>query len=206
MPRCGCSASTPISASTSCSAEITLLSPDHGAHRSILQYIEQTQVHGYVVKVKDVFEVCIPGEREAYTNNKHGVSNRVLLFHGTRNGNVRHILRSGLICPSTPPNGRMLGTVFTWRTRPLRALTIACRAWRMCQRCCSWPKRPLARATWHRRRQMYFAPPDGYDLIHGKAGHTRLAQYTPNMTLMNDEFVVFSPAQQTIRYLVTFER
>jgi hypothetical protein len=49
---------------------------------------------------------------------------------------------------------------------------------------------------------MFDRPPIGYDSVWGKAGQTRIA---PGHTLMNDEFVVYSPAQQTIRYLVTFD-
>jgi poly [ADP-ribose] polymerase len=46
-------------------------------------------------------------------------------------------------------------------------------------------------------------PPDGYDSVWGKAGYTRIGG---SYTLVNNEFVVYSPAQQTIRYLVTFNR
>jgi poly [ADP-ribose] polymerase len=46
------------------------------------------------------------------------------------------------------------------------------------------------------------APPDGYDSVLGKAGHT--AAWLG--TLQHDEHIVYSSAQQTLRYLVTFDR
>ena len=46
-------------------------------------------------------------------------------------------------------------------------------------------------------------PPPGYDSVCGLAGRTQVGGL---ITLMNDEFVIYSAAQQTIRYLVTFDR
>jgi hypothetical protein len=44
-------------------------------------------------------------------------------------------------------------------------------------------------------------PPRGYDSVCGRAGHTKA---WAAFTLQNDEYVVYRPEQQTIRYLVTF--
>ena len=43
----------------------------------------------------------------------------------------------------------------------------------------------------------------GYDSVCGKAGHTKS---WGAFSLQHDEFILYRPEQQTIRYLITFER
>jgi poly [ADP-ribose] polymerase len=185
-------------------AHLSVLDAGNEVHTSLLEYIKRTQAHGYEVKVRDVFEVEIPVERQAYEANKRGTSHRELLFHGTHTRNVRHILRSGLICPKAHSNGRMLGNGIYLANRSTKS-TNYCSS--------SKPEVPkmllIVEAALGKRYEAPTAqvkePPRGYDSVWGKAGYTRFAVAAPQ-TLMNDEFVVYSPAQQTIRYLVTFDR
>ena len=185
-------------------ARLNVLSAEDEVRTSLLEYIKRTQAHGYEVKVREVFEVEIPAERKAYEANKRGTSHRELLFHGTHTRNVRHILRSGLICPKAPSNGRMLGNGIYLANRSTKSTNY-----------CSSSKKDVPKmlliveAALGKRYEAPTAqvkePPRGYDSVWGKAGHTRIAVAAPQ-TLLNDEFVVYSPAQQTIRYLVTFDR
>jgi poly [ADP-ribose] polymerase len=185
-------------------ARLNVLSAEDEVRTSLLEYIKRTQAHGYEVKVREVFEVEIPAERKAYEANKRGTSHRELLFHGTHTRNVRHILRSGLICPKAPSNGRMLGNGIYLANRSTKSTNY-----------CSSSKKDVPKmlliveAALGKRYEAPTAqvkePPRGYDSVWGKAGHTRIAAAAPQ-TLLNDEFVVYSPAQQTIRYLVTFDR
>ncbi|HST03672.1 MAG TPA: WGR domain-containing protein [Chloroflexia bacterium] len=185
-------------------ARLAVLSAEDEVRVSLLDYIKRTQAHGYEIKVRDVFEVEIPAERSAYEANKRGTSHRELLFHGTHTRNVRHILRSGLICPKAPSNGRMLGNGIYLANKSTKSTNY-----------CSSSKRDVPKmllvveAALGKRYEAPTAqvkePPRGYDSVWGKAGHTRLAAQA-QQTLLNDEFVIYSPAQQTIRYLVTFDR
>ncbi len=185
-------------------ARLNVLSAEDEVRASLLEYIKRTQAHGYEIKVREVFEVEIPAERRAYEVNKRGTSHRELLFHGTHTRNVRHILRSGLICPKAPSNGRMLGNGIYLANRSTKSTNY-----------CSSSKKDVPKmlliveAALGKRYEAPTAqvkePPRGYDSVWGKAGHTRIAVAAPQ-TLMNDEFVIYSPAQQTIRYLVTFDR
>jgi poly [ADP-ribose] polymerase len=160
-------------------------------------------VHGYKVRVRDVFEVCIPEERKAYEQNKRGTGYRELLFHGTHNRNVRHILRQGLICPRTASNGRMFGNGIYLANRASKS-TNYCAAGRA-----GYPnmlfvvEAALGKTYFAPTSKGYNKPPAGYDSVCGKAGHTRS---WGAFSLQHDEFILYRPEQQTIRYLITFER
>jgi len=184
-------------------ATLTPLSSDEQAHRSLVEYVNRTQVHGYGLKIGDVFEVVIPEERKTYMENKRGVFRRELLFHGTRNQNVRHILRQGLICPSTPSNGRMLGNGIYLANKASKSANYCLSSRPSVPNMLLVVEAALGNSYVAPETMLLNGPPPGYDSVWGKAGYT---QITPFNTLINDEFVVYSPAQQTIRYLATFER
>ena len=184
-------------------AELKVLPASDPAHAGLVDHIMRTLVHGYAVKVRDIFEVCIPAERDAYAQNKKGLSRRELLFHGTPNRNVRHILRQGLICPQTPSHGRMLGNGIYLANRASKSVNY-CRSSRVSvPRMLFVVEAALGRCYVAPEAKGYSNPPLFHDSVCGKAGHTRVSMAG---TLVNDEFVVYSPAQQTIRYLVTFDR
>jgi poly [ADP-ribose] polymerase len=184
-------------------ANINVLSPDDPAHKDLVAYVERTAVHGYKVRVRDVFEVCIPEERKAYEQNKRGTGYRELLFHGTHNRNVRHILRQGLICPRTASNGRMFGNGIYLANRASKS-TNYCAAGRA-----GYPnmlfvvEAALGKTYVAPTSKGYNKPPAGYDSVCGKAGHTKS---WGAFSLQHDEFILYRPEQQTIRYLITFER
>lgn len=183
-------------------AQVEVLLPEDAEYRTVAEYIGRTQVHGYKIKPRDVFSVHIPAERKAYEQNKRGVSRRELLFHGTRNQNVRHILRQGLICPSTPSNGRMLGNGIYLANTASKSANYCSTRRSGIPRMLLLVEAALGRCYVAPEAKAYNSPPLFHDSLCGGAGHTRIGGLS---TLMNDEFVVYSPAQQTIRYLVTFD-
>jgi poly [ADP-ribose] polymerase len=184
-------------------AEIRLVAPEDDTHKRIREYIQRTQVHSYKVRVRDVFDVHIPAERKVYEANRVGASRRELLFHGTRNQYVRHILRQGLICPKTPSNGRMLGNGIYLANRASKSTNYCQSGRRGVPRMLFLVEAALGNAYVAPKADGYNKPPSGYDSVWGKAGHTRT---WGSSTLAHDEFVLYSPAQQTIRYLVTFDQ
>jgi poly [ADP-ribose] polymerase len=184
-------------------AEVALLPPDDPAHAALVGYIERTQVHGYKMQPRDIFSVRIPAEREAYERNRRGVSRKELLFHGTRNGNVRHILRQGLICPGTPSHGRMLGNGIYLANMASKSANYCAPGRRDVPRMLLVVEAALGKCYCAPQAGAFDRPPLRHDSVRGKAGQTRIG--LGGWTLMNDEFVVFSPSQQTIRYLVTFD-
>jgi poly [ADP-ribose] polymerase len=184
-------------------ADLALVPVDDDRHKAICTYIAQTSVHGYAVNVRDIFSVTVPDERRVFEANTVGKRRIDLLFHGTGSHNVRHILRSGLICPRTPSHGRMFGHGIYFANQCTKS-TNYCSA--------SGPKRPhmllLADVAIGRPYIARDAMPGCtkapffHDSVLGKAGKTMAW----GGSLCYDEHVVYNPAQQTLRYLVTFDR
>lgn len=184
-------------------AEVQLLAEADHRYGSICDYIERTAVHGYKVRVRDIFTLAIPEERRRFESNEVGRSKIELLFHGTAGQNVRHILRTGLVCPKTASNGRMFGHGVYFANKCTKSVNY-----------CSVRRRNgpqflflaevaigkpfVAKDAMSDLR----AAPKGHDSVWGKAGHTMAWGGSLNY----DEFIVYRAEQQTLRYLVLFDR
>lgn len=184
-------------------AEIALLPQNDDMYRKITDYVARTAVHGYNVKVRDVFTVQIPDERRAFESDTRGRSRIDLLFHGTASQNVRHILRTGLICPRTASNGRMFGHGIYFANKCSKSANYCSVRQRsvpyflfLAQVAVGTPF--VATDAMPDLRQ----PPPGHDSVWGKAGHTG----SWGGKLLYDEFIIYGAAQQTLSYLVTFDR
>ncbi len=184
-------------------AEIAQLPQSDHAYGEIIDYISRTCVHGYRVRVRDIFTLTLPAERRAFAQNDRGRSQVAQLFHGTAGHNVRHILRTGLICPRSPSNGRMFGHGIYFANKATKSTNY-----------CSVRARGVPHFLFLAEvavGKSYIAPeamsdlrepPQGHDSVLGRAGHTTAW----GGKLQFDEFIVYSSAQQTLRYLVTFDR
>jgi poly [ADP-ribose] polymerase len=184
-------------------ADVAPLPQNDRRYQDVCDYIKRTVVHSYKVRVRDVFSVTVPEERRAFEQNTQGRSQVALLFHGTASQNVRHILRSGLICPRLPSNGRMFGDGIYFANKCTKSANY-----------CSVSKRDRPYMLFladvavgkpfvaNEAMPSIQAPPAGYDSVWGKAGHTG----SWGSKLQYDEHIVYNSAQQTLRYLVTFDR
>jgi poly [ADP-ribose] polymerase 2/3/4 len=184
-------------------AEIALLPQNDQRYQEVCDYIERTCVHGYRVRIRDIFTITVPDERRAFEQNTRGRSRIELLFHGTPSQNVRHILRTGLICPQTASHGRMFGHGIYFANKSTKSTNY-----------CSVRRRGaphflfLADVAIGRPFLAHDAMPDRrkapwrYDSVLGQAGYTGAW----GGKLQFDEHIVYSAAQQTLRYLVTFDR
>ena len=184
-------------------AELFLLPQNSTRYGELVDYVERTLMHGYKVKVQNIFSVYIPQERTAFEHNQSGRSQVELLFHGTSGQNVRHIMRSGLICPRTPSNGRMFGHGIYFANHSSKSINYCSVRTRgiphfMFLTDVAVGKRYIAQDAMSTLRE----PPKGYDSVWGKAGHTGAW----GGKLQYDEFIIYANAQQTIRYLVTFTK
>jgi len=148
--------------------------------------------HGFSIRVSDVFEVEIPSERAKFNTCK--VGNEQLLFHGTKAGNVRHIFNQGLIVPKYAASGRMFGDGIYFADQSSKS-----------GQYCASNKSPLMMLVAGVKLGNSFTPtttvnsaPSGYDSISAKGGFTS--------SLKNNEYIVYKTEQQTVRYLVTWER
>lgn len=171
--------------------QIKVTSQTSKAYEQINDYMQRTS--GGRITIQDIFTIKIPKERSAFTTESMGKSNVMSLFHGTRNPNVRHILRTGLIVPISPANGRRMGDGIYFSDRTQRSLNYC--------------------GGQHRARLMFVADvavgkiwstdstysgkqaPDGFDSTRG----------TGSWSGSGDEFVVYRRSQQTIKYLVLID-
>lgn len=163
-------------------------------HARLTQWVQDTSVHGTTMKVRDVFRVCIAQERRAFEQRTRALQGELVeLVHGTKNANMRHILRGGLIIPRFAANGRAFGD----------GVYFADKASKSGQYCSSQhheiPRMLLvaqvALGRMHRCSEGINGPPAGYESVKGEAGSR----------LQWNEYIVYHPSQQTIQYVITFD-
>ncbi len=184
-------------------SEIQLLPQNDNAYAQIHDYIERTTVHGYKVRIRDIFTLVVPSERRAFVQNQRGRDRIELLFHGTAGQNVRHILRTGLICPRTASNGRMFGHGIYFANKCTKSTNYCSVRGRNVPHFLFLAEVALGKPFVAEDAMSDLREaPKGHDSVWGKADHT-LAW---GGKLRFDEFIVYSAAQQTLRYLVTFDR
>jgi poly [ADP-ribose] polymerase 2/3/4 len=184
-------------------AEISLLPQNDRSYGEIFDLIDRTSVHGYKVRIRDIFMIRLPAERGAFEQNNCGRSQVARLFHGTAGHNVRHILRTGLICPRSPSNGRMFGHGIYFANKATKSTNYCSVRGRSIPHFLfladvAIGKSYVAREAMSDLREA----PKGHDSVLGKAGHTNAW----GGKLQYDEFIVYHAPQQTLRYLVTFDR
>ena len=184
-------------------AQIALLPQSDSAYGEIIDTIARTSVHGYKVRVRDIFTVTVPGERRAWEQNTRGRSRVELLFHGTAGHNVRHILRTGLVCPKTASNGRMFGHGVYFANKCTKSANYCYVRGQSVPHFLFLAEVAVG--------NIFVAPqamsdlrdaPKGHDSVLGKAGHTTAW----GGKLQYDEHIIYNSAQQTLRYLVTFDK
>ncbi len=187
-------------------ARISVVSERDETYAQIVDFLHKTARHGVAMRLRDIFEIEVPSERAQFEANTFGKELVLRLTHGTNNANVRHILHehgpgSGLRLPRNYTNGWMFGA----------GIYFANVASKSAQYCRGRSGNPhmlfLADVA---VGQMYCAPrdmgatraaPHGYHSLWGKAGHTK----SWGGTLAYDEFIVYSQAQQSLRYLITWD-
>jgi poly [ADP-ribose] polymerase len=184
-------------------AEISLLPQNDHSYGEIANLIDRTSVHGYKVRVRDIFMLTLPAERRTFEHNDRGRSQIARLFHGTAGHNVRHILRTGLICPRSPSNGRMFGHGIYFANKATKSTNYCSTRGRGVPHFLFLADVAIGRSYVAREAMSDLRePPKGHDSVLGKAGHTSAWAGK----LQYDELIVYHAAQQTIRYLVTFDR
>ncbi len=170
---------------------ISTLAQNSAAYATIADYIARTS--GGRRKIHNIFGVEIPKERIAFDNETFGKHSVASLFHGTRNPNVHHILRSGLIIPGTAANGSRFGRGIYFANMAKRSLNYCggngnLNVLFINDVALGTPA--VMKGDDSSLRQA----PNGYHSVWGKESYSGM-----------DEFIVFKPSQQTIRAIVTIE-
>lgn len=150
-------------------------------------------------KVKEVWRVEIPQERKAF--NEFPVRDNIkTLWHGTRDANVRHILRkTGLIIPRYAANGSMYG-------RGIYLANISTKSLGYCgygnEKYLFLIDAILGNQYVTYSTGSWIDAPKGYHSVYAPAGKQNGA-YSGYLGF--DEFILYKPEQQTIKYLVVVE-
>lgn len=150
-------------------------------------------------KVKNVFKIKIPEERNCFLKNGRSFGNVKELFHGSKNCNILSILKSGLVIPPVNANyvtGRMFGDGLYFANRSTKSLNYSTNFWnRSFKSKFSNVFLFLSDVSLGNYYETYYSQiglPKGYDSIWAKTGRN----------LSNDEFIIFNLKQHTLTYLI----
>lgn len=170
--------------------DVEILNLENGTeYDKIVDYVKRTS-GGYRV-VDSAFVLKIKSEREAYEKETKGSSNIQHLVHGTKTKNVRHILRTGLIIPKIPANGRRIGDGIYFADRFERSLGY------------SGSNRDQRHILFLADVKLgkYWATTGTYNGQQAPKGYDSV-QVTGSWSGKGDEFAVYINSQQTLKYIV----
>lgn len=150
-------------------------------------------------KVRDIFTIKIPNERARFETTGQRVGNVKELFHGSKNCNILSILKNGLIIP--PHNapgvtGRAFGSGIYFANASSKSLNYSIGFWSTTRNRYNNAFLFIAKVAMGRifdtHTAMYQGIPSSYNSIWAHAGKS----------LYNDEFIVETPAQQSITHII----
>jgi poly [ADP-ribose] polymerase len=161
------------------------------------------QMHGlaYRFKIKRVFEVSIDHMDEAFKNHGEKIGNIHRYWHGTRPGNVLSILKNGFIIPKSSEGhvtGRLFGDGIYGSDESTKSLNYACGFWngKYEPTCFMFLADFAMGRTYSPKRTFEKLPAPGSDstlVPGGTAG------------VINNEMIIYNPAQSKISFLIEFE-
>lgn len=179
------------------------LDPSDPACREIRDYVLKSQVKSRSIKVLNVFRIGREPEVRAFAEH---IDNQRLLFHGSRIRNWVGILSRGIVLPKIAVSLGVNRTDAGWLGNGIYFGDAACTSsfytspGRKGTRLMALARVGLGRMKeYHKITYGLTAPPAGFDSCHGvrsKAG-------SPSQ-FADDEYVVYSPSQQKLEYLVEF--
>jgi poly [ADP-ribose] polymerase len=184
--------------------EINVVS-DASEISSIANFFEATakRMHAsYGYKIKTVYEVQIDHMHNAFEIKGKVLGNIMRLWHGTRPGNILSILKSGLIIPrSDAPHvcGRMFSDGLYFSDESTKSLNYATGWWAgASENQCFMFLADVAMGKVH-------VPSGPSRKLPAKGSDSTFAM-AKKSGVQNNEMIVYSTEQATVRYLVEFEK
>jgi poly [ADP-ribose] polymerase len=187
--------------------DIEFLNDDNEVRR-IKKYIRESKaqnhqgsnVWGY--EVKNIYKIRIPAERDRYTPCEKKLGNVQEVFHGSANSNILSILKGGLIIPPVTAGfvcGRLFGNGIYGAINSTKSLNYSIGFWngkRNSNKNAFLFLADFALGKHHEvKNTTPGGPPRGYDSLWARKGNG----------LYNDELIVYSLPQCTLKYLVEME-
>jgi poly [ADP-ribose] polymerase len=185
----------------------SLTEVDDTKFAELSKFVLDTRKHsGYSsLKIKEIYEVVIADERQAYESNK--VGNPKMLFHGSASKNFRHILRTGLIIPSYAANGSMYGRGAYFADVSTKSLNYcSSNSYNDTERYLLLADVKLGNMYHTTSTLSWNSIPSShkqYDSVF--AGSLKPMSGSYGGSLMFNEYIVYNTSQQTIKYLVVVE-
>jgi len=183
--------------------EIGWVSPDNGRFKEIRDLVVNSQIKTKAIKVQGIYTIRREPEGKAFAAH---IDNQRLLFHGSRIKNWVGILSRGILLPKIVVSMGVNRTDAGWLGNGIYFGDAACTS----AFYTSPGKRntrfmSVARVALGRMKEFTKityglpGPPDGYQSCHG----VRNKSGSPSQ-FADDEYVVYSPSQQQLEYLVEF--
>ena len=154
-------------------------------------------------KLRRIYEINIPSMERAFAQKSAAIGNVKVHWHGTRASNLLSILKQGLIIP--PANaaqctGRMFGNGIYGSEQSTKALNYATNYWnqsgdnnqRVYMLLCDFA---MGKEYHPQNNYRVSLPVKGYDSTYVKPGA---------LNVINQESIVYDPAQVNIKYLCEF--
>mmetsp|Transcript_970 Transcript_970/g.3231 ORF Transcript_970/g.3231 Transcript_970/m.3231 type:complete len:2496 (+) Transcript_970:95-7582(+) len=174
--------------------------------RRVIEDNENVEPHRRVI-IRRVY--ALKRRRENETFNSQRVGNRAELFHATRASSIYGILSQGLLLPTTVVDdfdgqrrdAGMLGAGIYFGDRPSTAAQYS-------EPCTDTESRLMVVAdvalgnVFHTTAKdtELTAPPAGFDSVHGVSN-----RISAKSDFVDDEFVIYDPQRQRLKYLVEFD-
>jgi len=183
--------------------QVGWLEPNSVEFQQIANYVIASQIKSKSIKVKQVYTLRRPQEWAAFTDH---IDNQRQLLHGSRVRNWVGLLSRGILMPKIVVSMGVNRTDAGWLGNGIYFGDTACTAafyttpgkkgtrFMAVARVALGKMAPYKKITYGLE-----APPDGFDSCHG-VRHKMLA---PSQ-FADDEYVVYSPKQQRLEYLVEF--
>jgi poly [ADP-ribose] polymerase len=170
-------------------------------YREMERYVRDSQVNSKSIKVVNLFRVCRAGEWDAFTQK---IPDQRLLFHGSRISNWVGILSRGILLPKIVVSMGVNRTDEGWLGNGIYFGDAACTAANYTTpgtkktRFMAIARVALGKAKqYHEITYGLSAPPKGYHSCHG----VRCTDAVES-EFDDDEFVIYTTAQQRLEYLV----
>lgn len=184
--------------------EIEDLPARTSAFKEMRDYVESSQVKTKHLKVKALYRIKRPAEREVFDAK---VGNEKLLMHGSQPKNWVGILSRGILMPKTVVSLGVRRTDAGWLGNGIYFGNAACTSLYYAQpgkrgtRFMTVARVGLGKVKKYRKITYGLeGPPSGYDSCHGER-QTRLRK----SQFEDDEFVIYRQEQQQLEYLVEFK-
>lgn len=184
--------------------ELSHVDPGSGIYREIRDHVVNSQIKSKSIKVLNVFTLRRPGEWTAFAEH---IDNQRPLFHGSRIRNWVGILSRGILLPKIVVSLGVNRTDAGWLGNGIYFGDAACTSafytspGKKGTRFMAVARVALGRMKDYTRITYGLAgPPEGYHSCHGVRNTSQ-----QRSEFADDEYVVYSPNQQRLEYLVEFK-